>query len=212
MNRTLPKLLREVQGCTVCVAHLPLGPRPVLKGKLSARIMIVGQAPGTRVHETGIPWNDASGRRLRAWLDLDDDTFYDETRIAIVPMGFCYPGANPKGGDNPPRPECAPLWHPLLRQALCHVEFTLLVGHHAQRWYLKGRMKKTMTETVHAYGEYLPDFLPTPHPSWRTTHWLKKNPWFEADIIPEMRRWTHALLVKGPVTGSSKVSGRGIRV
>ena len=104
MNRTLPKLLREVQGCTVCDAHLPLGPRPVLKGKLSARIMIVGQAPGTRVHETGIPWNDASGRRLRAWLDLDDDTFYDETRIAIVPMGFCYPGANPKGGDNPPGP------------------------------------------------------------------------------------------------------------
>ena len=212
MNRTLPKLLREVQGCTVCDAHLPLGPRPVLKGKLSARIMIVGQAPGTRVHETGIPWNDASGRRLRAWLDFDDDTFYGETRIAIVPMGFCYPGANPKGGDNPPRPECAPLWHPPLRQALCHVELTLLVGHHAQRWYLKDRMKKTMTETVHAYGEYLPDFLPTPHPSWRTTHWLKKNPWFEADIIPEMRRRTHALLVKGPVTGSSKVSGRGFGV
>ena len=163
--------------------------------------MIVGQAPGTRVHETGVPWNDASGGRLRAWLDVDDDTFYDETRIAIVPMGFCYPGANPKGGDNPPRPECAPLWHPPLRQALRHVVLTLLVGHHAQRWYLGDRMRKTMTETVHAYRDYLPEFLPTPHPSWRTTHWLKQNPWFEADIIPELRHRVHGLLAQGPVTG-----------
>ena len=117
-------------------------------------------------------------------------------------MGFCYPGANPKGGDNPPRPECAPLWHPPIRQALRQVELTLLVGHYAQRWYLKDRMKKTMTETVHAYRDYLPDFLPTPHPSWRTTHWLKKNPWFETDIIPEMRRRVHGLLAKGSDPGS----------
>ena len=200
MNRpTFPSLLRDVRACTVCDAHLPLGPRPVLKGKQSARIMIVGQAPGTKVHETGIPWNDASGRRLREWLDLDDAAFYDEARIAIVPMGFCYPGANPKGGDNPPRPECAPLWHPPLRQAMRQVELTLLVGQYAQRWYLKDRMKKTMTETVHAWRDYLPEFLPTPHPSWRTTHWLKKNPWFEAEIVPELRRRVHLLLGEGPV-------------
>lgn len=201
MSRALPELLREVRGCSVCAAHLPLGPRPVLRGQPSARIMIVGQAPGTRVHETGIPWNDASGRRLRQWLDLDDETFYDETRIAIVPMGFCYPGANPKGGDNPPRPECAPLWHPPLRDALRNVELTLLVGNYAQRWYLKDRMKKTMTATVHAYRDYLPDFIPTPHPSWRTTHWLKQNPWFETEVIPELRRRTRALLGGGGEAG-----------
>jgi uracil-DNA glycosylase len=160
--------------------------------------MIIGQAPGTRVHESGIPWNDASGKRLRHWLDLDERTFYDETLIAIVPMGFCYPGANPKGGDNPPRPECAPLWHQPLRAALPHIELTLLVGQYAQRWYLKGRMKKTMTETVRCYGEYLPDFLPTPHPSWRTTHWQKKNPWFDDLVVPELRQRVHGLIAQGP--------------
>lgn len=207
MSRALSTLFQDVRACTECAAHLPLGPRPVVKGKLSARIMIIGQAPGTKVHESGIPWDDASGRRLRQWLDLDSETFYDERHIAIVPMGFCYPGANPKGGDNPPRPECAPLWHPPIRQALRHVELTLLVGHYAQRWYLKGQMKKTMTETVRAYQEYLPAFLPTPHPSWRTTHWLKKNPWFEAEIIPDLRRRVRRLLTDGPASGAARSAG-----
>ena len=160
--------------------------------------MIVGQAPGTRVHKSGIPWDDASGNRLRDWLDLTPDLFYDETRIAIVPMGFCYPGANPKGGDNPPRPECAPLWHPPLMAALDRAELTLLVGQYAQRWYLGRERQKTMTETVRAFRDYLPDYLPTPHPSWRTTHWQKKNPWFEAEVIPELRKRVHGLLQKGP--------------
>ena len=197
-HRAFNRLLREVRGCTVCAHALPLGPRPVVKGKPSARVMIIGQAPGTKVHASGIPWDDASGRRLRHWLDLDERTFYDEGLIAIVPMGFCYPGANPKGGDNPPRPECAPLWHQPLRAALPHIELTLLVGQYAQRWYLKGRMKKTMTETVRRYNEYLPEFLPTPHPSWRTTHWQKKNPWFEDTIIPDVRRRVHGLIAQGP--------------
>lgn len=198
MSRVFDSLLTEVRGCDICAASLPLGPRPVVRARPTVRIMIVGQAPGTRVHETGIPWNDASGRRLRDWMDLDDKFFYDDTRIAIIPMGFCYPGANPKGGDNPPRPECAPRWHPPLRAALKNVELTLLVGQYAQRWYLRDRMKKTMTETVRAFTEYLPDYLPTPHPSWRTTHWQKKNPWFETDVIPELRRRVHALLEAGP--------------
>jgi len=190
----LDRLLAEVRGCDICAAHLPLGPRPVLRAKRTARIMIVGQAPGTKVHETGIPWNDASGRRLREWLALDDATFYDESRIAIVPMGFCYPGANPKGGDNPPRPECAPRWHAPLGRALPRVELTLLVGTYAQRWYLGDRARRTMTETVRAWRDYLPRFVPTPHPSWRTTHWQKKNPWFEDEVLPELRRRTRALL------------------
>jgi len=190
----LEALLERVRACRVCAAHLPLGPRPVLRAAAGARLMIVGQAPGTRVHETGIPWNDASGDRLRDWLDLDRDTFYDEHRIAIVPTGFCYPGRAEGGGDNPPRPECAPLWHPPLRAALPDVALTLLVGSYAQAVYLGADRKKTMTETVAAWRDYLPAYLPTPHPSWRTTAWLKKNPFFEAEVIPELRRRVHALL------------------
>jgi uracil-DNA glycosylase len=198
VTAALDSLLREVRRCDTCAAALPLGPRPVLRARCSARIMIVGQAPGTKVHETGIPWNDASGKRLRDWLEVDDTTFYDESCIAIVPMGFCYPGANPKGGDMPPRPECAPLWHPPLREALANIELTLLVGQYAQGWYLGRRRRKTMTETVRAWRDYAPGYLPTPHPSWRTTHWRKKNPWFDAEIVPELRRRVHALLEAGP--------------
>jgi uracil-DNA glycosylase len=154
----------------------------------AARLLIVGQAPGTRVHETGIPWNDASGDRLRDWLDLDRDTFYDERRIAILPMGLCYPGVNPKGGDKPPRPECAPLWHPPIRAALGKVELTLLVGGYAQAWHLGKRRQRTMTETVRAWRDLAPAFIPTPHPSWRTTAWQRRNPWFDEEVIPELRR------------------------
>ena len=190
----LDPLLAEVRACRACEAHLPLGPRPVLRAEASATVMIVGQAPGTKVHETGIPWNDASGRRLREWLALDDATFYDARRIAIVPMGFCYPGTDAKGADAPPRAECAPLWHARLRAALPDIALTLLVGQYAQRWYLGRARKATLTETVRNFRAYLPLYLPTPHPSWRTTHWQKRNPWFEEEVVPELRRRVHALI------------------
>lgn len=187
-TETLQSLLARVGACDICRAHLPLGPRPVVRIGASAKILIIGQAPGTKVHETGVPWNDPSGDRLRDWLDLDRDRFYDTAKIAIMPTGFCYPGRDPKGGDLPPRPECAPKWHPLLRAHLTNVRLTLLVGMHAQAFCLAGTRKRTMTETVRAWREYGPDVIPTPHPSWRTTAWARKNPWFEAELVPEIRR------------------------
>ncbi|MEE9210957.1 MAG: uracil-DNA glycosylase family protein [Kiloniellales bacterium] len=190
----LARMLAEARACRVCAAHLPLGARPVLRARATARLLIVGQAPGTRVHETGIPWNDPSGDRLRAWLGIDRETFYDQDRIAIVPMGFCYPGRDPRGGDNPPRPECAPLWHPPLLAALPAVELTLLVGLYAQRRYLDTRRRRTLTETVRAWAEYAPEYLPLPHPSWRNTGWLKRQPWFEAELVPHLRARVRALL------------------
>jgi uracil-DNA glycosylase len=190
----LETLLAEIRACRLCAADLPLGPRPVLRASATARVMIVGQAPGTKVHETGVPFNDPSGDRLRDWLAVDRDTFYDHRRIAIVPMGFCYPGRLPRGGDRPPRPECAPAWHAKLRAQLPAIELTLLVGGYAQAWYLGDRRGATLTDTVRAWRDFLPDFLPTPHPSWRTLNWAKQNPWFEDAVIPELRRRVHALL------------------
>ncbi len=195
----LERVLRDARACRVCAAELPLGPRPVLRARATARLLIVGQAPGTKVHETGIPWNDPSGDRLRDWLDVDKETFYDRDRIAIVPMGFCYPGRNPRGGDNPPRPECAPLWHPPLLAALPAVEMTLLVGLYAQRRYLGARRqderrRRNLTETVRAWADYGPAHLPLPHPSWRNTAWLKRNPWFEAELLPQLRARVRRLL------------------
>lgn len=190
----LDRLLEEVRACRQCAPHLPLGPRPVLRVAASARLLIVGQAPGTRVHETGVPWNDPSGDRLRAWLDLDRAAFYDERRIAIVPTGLCYPGRAAGGGDLPPRRECAPIWHPRLRPHLAQVRLTLLVGGYAQAWYLGNRRKATLTATVEAWREYLSDFLPLPHPSWRTTAWLRRNRWFEIELLPELRRRVAAAL------------------
>ena len=166
----------------------------MVRAEPSARILIIGQAPGTRVHESGVPWDDKSGERLRQWLDVDDDIFYDASRIAIMPMGFCYPGRDPKGGDLPPRPECAPEWHAPLRRQLPGIQLTLLVGSYAKAHYLGKTRKTTMTETVRAWRDYGPEFLPTPHPSWRTTYWLKNNPWFETEIIPELRRKVVSLL------------------
>lgn len=190
----LADLLANIRACRVCADQLPLGPRPTVRAAGSARVMIVGQAPGTRVHETGIPWNDRSGDRLREWLGLDRDTFYDESRIAIVPMGFCYPGVDANGGDSPPRPECAPLWHARVRALLPDVELTLLVGSYAQAWYLGKRRGASMTETVARWRDYLPDFFPTPHPSWRNTAWLKRNPWFAQEALPALRRRLDLLL------------------
>ncbi len=182
----LRRLLEEVRACRVCEAHLPLGPRPVLRADVRSRVLIVGQAPGTRVHETGIPWNDPSGDRLRAWIDIGRESFYDESCFAIIPAGFCYPGRG-RSGDLPPRPECAPLWHPRLRPLLRQVRLALLVGQYAQAYYLGNLRKATLTETVHAWRSYLPGLMPLPHPSPRNTRWLRVNPWFERDVLPELR-------------------------
>jgi uracil-DNA glycosylase len=195
-SRKIDSLLAEVRACRVCEAHLPLGPRPVLRATETARVMIVGQAPGTRVHETGIPFNDPSGDKLREWLGFGREVFYDEARIAIVPAGFCYPGR--KGsGDAPPRPECAPLWHPRLRAAMPGIALTVLVGAYAQAYYLGDRRGKTLAATVRDYRAYLPAFFPTPHPSPRNKLWLKLNPWFESDVVPELRRRVQRLIGLG---------------
>jgi uracil-DNA glycosylase len=170
-----------------------------LRAAASARILVVGQAPGTRVHETGIPWNDPSGDRLRAWMDVDRETFYDERRIAIIPMGYCYPGRNPSGGDRPPRPECAQHWLARLLAQLPHIQLTILAGQYAQRHYLAGRAKKTLTETVRAWREYFPEYLPTPHPSPRNTYWLQQNPWFEEKVVPALRKRIKDLLQSGEI-------------
>jgi uracil-DNA glycosylase len=190
---SLARLLKDARACRLCAAHLPLGPRPVLRASTTARLLIVGQAPGTRVHETGISFNDPSGDTLRAWLALDRDAFYDESRIAIVPTGFCYPGKGPSG-DAPPRPECAPRWHPPLRAAMPGLRLTLLVGSYAQAYYLGERREKTLADTVRNWRAYLPEFLPTPHPSPRNRLWLRRNPWFEAEVVPALRRRVRKLL------------------
>jgi len=181
------RLLAEIRACTVCAPHLPLGPRPVVRGRPSARLLIISQAPGTRVHETGLSFNDRSGDRLRAWLALDRDTFYDETRVAIMPVGFCYPGRARNGGDLPPRRECAPLWHARLRALLPEIELTLLVGSYAINCYLPGSAARSMTAMIARWREFLPGFFVLPHPSWRTTRWLRDNPWFENETVPELR-------------------------
>ncbi len=184
----LDDFLDEVRACRLCAPHLDLGPRPVLRARAEAKLLIVGQAPGTRVHETGVPWNDPSGDRLRDWLDTDKGIFYDDRLIALAPMGFCYPGRDAKGADKPPRPECAPHWHPPLLGHLPNIETTLLVGSYAQAYYLRRARKKTMTETVRAWKDYLPRYVVLPHPSWRNTGWIKRNPWFEAELVPALRR------------------------
>ncbi|WP_167471061.1 uracil-DNA glycosylase family protein [Cupriavidus lacunae] len=193
---TLDTLLTEVRACRVCAPHLPLGPRPIVRVGAGARILIVGQAPGTRVHETGIPWNDASGDRLRQWLGVDAATFVDTSQFAIIPMGFCYPGRG-KSGDNPPRPECAPLWLDRLLVELPSIELTLLVGQYAQRHFLGARRKPTLTETVRAWKDYAPDFIPLPHPSPRNQPWFKQHPWFEGEVLPMLRDRVGVLLRHG---------------
>lgn len=170
--------------CTVCAAYLPLGPRPVFQVSPTARILIIGQAPGTRVHATGIPWNDPSGDRLREWTGLDRATFYDETRVAIVPMGLCYPGRLRNGGDAPPRRECAPLWQERFRALLPALRLTLLVGSYAQAYHLG---PGSVEERVYDFRSYLPSRFPLPHPSWRTRAWAARRPWFEADVLPALR-------------------------
>ena len=182
---SLDRLAAEIRTCRVCADDLPLGARPVLRASVTARLLIVGQAPGTKVHATGIPWNDPSGDRLRQWLGMDRDTFYDESRIAIVPMGLCYPGRLPNGGDAPPRPECAPLWRDKLLALMPEIRLTLLVGTYALAHVL-GRA--AMTEQVRCFQQHLPRYFPLPHPSWRTVAWEKRNPWFGDAVLPALRR------------------------
>jgi uracil-DNA glycosylase len=189
-------LLSEINACRICADHLPLGPRPVVRIDPRARILIVGQAPGTKVHASGIPWDDASGKRLRDWLGVTLETFYDPALFAIVPMGFCYPGRG-LGGDNPPRPECAPLWHGRVLKTLPDIRLTLLIGAHAQARYLGERRKATLGETVHAWQDYVGDgLLPLVHPSPRNGIWLSRNQWFETEIVPAMRQRVQALLAE----------------
>jgi uracil-DNA glycosylase len=188
-------LVERIRACTYCAGVLPLGPRPVIRGLPSARLLITSQAPGTKVHETGLSFNDRSGDRLREWLEMDRATFYDEARVAIMPMGFCYPGRLPNGGDAPPRPECAPRWHAAFRAVLPNIRLTLLVGSYAIAHYLDA--KATMSETVSDWRDFVPQgFLPLPHPSWRTTAWERKNPWFAAELLPELRQRVTALVRK----------------
>ena len=188
------RLLAEIRACRLCAPHLPLGPRPIVRGRPSARLLVISQAPGTRVHETGLSFNDRSGDRLRDWLGLDRDRFYDESRVAIVAMGFCYPGRDGNGGDLPPRPECAPRWHPALRPLLPEIRLTLLVGSYAIRYYLPEGRRRPMTEAVAGWRDHPSDIFVLPHPSWRTTAWLRDNPWFERQALPELRARVEAAL------------------
>ena len=193
-SATLDSLVAEIRCCRICAAHLPHGVRPVLHVGSTAGLAIVGQAPGFRVHQTGLSFNDASGDRLRAWLKMDRATFYDTKQVAIVPMGFCFPGYDESGGDKPPRKECAQHWRKRLFDVLPVFKLTLLVGSYAQAWHLGERAKANMTETVAAWREYAPQFIPLPHPSWRNNGWIKRNPWFERELIPHLRRRVRAVL------------------
>ena len=189
----LDALLSSVRACRVCEPHLPLGARPVLQAHPDARILVVGQAPGRRVHETGIAWDDPSGERLRAWMGVDLRTFHDTSRIAIIPVGFCYPGRG-NGGDLPPRRECAQLWLAPLLAGLPRIETTLLIGSHAQRRFLGARRKPSLTETIRAWREYAPAFMPLPHPSPRNQPWFRRHAWFDAQVLPALRARVRALI------------------
>lgn len=188
----LDQLFDQIRQCRLCEPHLPLGPNPVIRGQSSAKLLIIGQAPGTKVHESSIPWNDASGRRLRQWLNLNDETFYDESQVAIMPMGLCYPGKG-RSGDLPPRPECAPQWHQQVLQHLPNIRLTLLIGLYAQQYYLTDR-PKTLTDTVKQWQRWSPEHIPLPHPSPRNTLWLRKNLWFEQQVVPYLQDRVSQLL------------------
>ena len=179
-------IITQAQNCNICAPFLPHGTRPVFSIHPKTKILIIGQAPGRKVHESGIPWDDASGKRLRQWLGVDDATFYNPEFFGILPMGFCYPGTG-KSGDLPPRPECAPKWHEVLLNMMPEVQLTLLFGQYAQAHYLGNLRKKNLTETVKNWKEYLPKYLPLPHPSPRNQIWIRKNEWFEKEVLPYLK-------------------------
>jgi len=184
-------LLQEVKNCKICSAYIE--PRPVISANKSSKIIIIGQAPGSVVHRTGIPWNDKSGNNLRNWMNIEDDIFYDTSKFGIIPMGFCYPGKG-KTGDLPPRKECAPLWHKPVLDEMSNVELILLIGKYAQDYYLKKEAKRTLTETVQSFELYLPQFFVLPHPSPRNNIWMKKNPWFKTDVLPSLKNKIETIL------------------
>ena len=185
MPAATPSLLAQIRACTACAEHLPLGPRPVVQAHPSARLLIAAQAPGRKVHETGIPFNDASGERLRSWLCMPKEVFYNPEQVAIVPMGFCYPGTG-RSGDLPPRPECEPLWRAKLLAELRQVRLTLVIGRYAQAWHLPGTSARPLTEVVRDWRSRWPHVIALPHPSPRNNLWLKRNPWFEAELLPAL--------------------------
>lgn len=196
MNRVgsnIKDLTQEISSCIICNEFLE--PRPVFSVHTSSKIVIIGQAPGSVVHRTGVPWDDKSGENLRAWMEISSEVFYDNTKISIIPMGFCYPGKG-KTGDLPPRKECAPLWHSALMERLQNVELILLIGKYAQDYYLGNKSKKTLTETVRNYQDYLPKYFVLPHPSPRNNIWQAKNPWFKEEVIPELRTKVHHLITE----------------
>ncbi|NND77076.1 MAG: uracil-DNA glycosylase family protein [Flavobacteriales bacterium] len=182
----MKNLIQDIRNCALCAKHLELGPRPVLAASKSSKVIIIGQAPGTVVHKSGVPWEDKSGKNLRTWMEIGNETFYNEEKVALIPMGFCYPGKG-KSGDLPPRPECAPKWHPELFQQLRHSKLILLIGKYAQDHYLGKTAKRTLTETVKNFEDYLPKYFVLPHPSPRNNIWQAKNPWFKFDVIPALR-------------------------
>ena len=214
----LSHLLRDIAACRICVDQpigqpLPHAPRPVLRPSTTARICIASQAPGTRVHQSGIPFSDASGKRLREWMGVDESTFYDQNRTAIVPMGFCFPGLDAKGGDLPPRRECAAAWRHSVFAAMPQLELILTIGRYAQDWHLGPSSSAGMTETVRRYRELLasharPRCLPLPHPSWRNTGWLKRNSWFEAEVLPVLREKVLELLEPLPSNPRDLLPGK----
>jgi uracil-DNA glycosylase len=191
------QLVAQIRDCALCAAELPLGPHPILRGLPSARLLIIGQAPGTRAHQTGLSFDDRSGDQLRDWLGIDRATFYDETRIAVTPLGFCYPGRDPRGGDRPPLRRCAPRWHPRLLPHFAATKLTLLVGSYAIRHYLPQSRAAAMSATLRRWPEFLPDRFVLPHPSWRAGIWQRANPWFETELLPELRRRVAVLVAAG---------------
>lgn len=201
----LEALLTEVRACRMCVDQprgtaLPHEPRPVVRGRMLARIAVCGQAPGIRVHRSGLPFDDPSGDRLRAWMGVTREEFYDEERVAVVPMGFCFPGYNASGGDLPPRPECAPLWRERVLAAFPDLSLMLVIGTYSMRWHLPGAARQPMTQIVRGWAEIsgragvVPSLLPLPHPSWRNSGWLKANPWFDCDVVPVLQSRVRSLL------------------
>ena len=194
MKEKLDNLLSEIRQCRICEDYLPLGPNPVVVANKSARVLIIGQAPGTKVHESGIPWNDPSGDKLREWLQIDRTTFYDEKKIAIVPMGFCYPGRG-KSGDLPPRPECAPKWHDVILKELPNVKIIILAGSYAINYYLGKGKSKSISERIREYDIVANEFIPLVHPSPRNRLWLRNNEWFEKDYIPNVAKRVSDLLI-----------------
>ncbi len=186
-------VLHDIGQCNICSEYLQLGPRPVVSAHPRSKIIIIGQAPGTKVHNSGIPWDDASGKQLRKWLNVSDADFYNEEKFAIMPMGFCYPGKG-KSGDLPPRKECAPQWHDLLLSKMPNLELVILIGMYAQSYYLKKDVKRNLTETVVNFKDYLPNYFVLPHPSPRNRFWLTKNPWFEDEVIPLLKNTVQEII------------------